>query len=63
MLRLFSDGKNSTEIARALETSLQTLRNHLRNVTKIWEHIAGFKPLCMPSIASLSDMPAPERNG
>jgi len=32
ILRLFSDGKNSAEIARALKISLQTLRNHLHHV-------------------------------
>ena len=32
ILRLFSDGKNSVEIARALGISLQTLRNHLHHV-------------------------------
>jgi DNA-binding CsgD family transcriptional regulator len=29
---MFSDGKNSGEIARALGISLQTLRNHLHHV-------------------------------
>ena len=32
VLRLFSNGKNSAEIARALGISLQTLRNHLHHV-------------------------------
>ena len=32
ILRMFSDGKNSSEIARALGISLQTLRNHLHHV-------------------------------
>lgn len=32
VLRLFSDGKNSAEIARQLGISLQTLRNHLHRV-------------------------------
>ena len=32
VLRLFSDGKNSAEIARELGISLQTLRNHLHHV-------------------------------
>jgi len=32
VLRLFSDGKNSTEIANELGISLQTLRNHLHHV-------------------------------
>jgi PAS domain S-box-containing protein len=32
VLRLFSEGKNSREIARALGISLQTLRNHLHHV-------------------------------
>jgi PAS domain S-box-containing protein len=32
VLRLFSDGKNSAEIARKLGISLQTLRNHLHHV-------------------------------
>ena len=32
ILRMFSDGKNSGEIARALGISLQTLRNHLHHV-------------------------------
>jgi PAS domain S-box-containing protein len=31
VLRLFSDGKNSAEIARELGISLQTLRNHLHH--------------------------------
>ena len=34
ILRLFSDGKNSAEIARALGISLQTLRNHLHHVNE-----------------------------
>jgi len=32
VLRLFSDGKNSAEIAKELGISLQTLRNHLHHV-------------------------------
>jgi PAS domain S-box-containing protein len=32
VLRLFSEGKNSAEIARELGISLQTLRNHLHHV-------------------------------
>ncbi len=32
VLRLFSDGENSAEIARKLGISLQTLRNHLHHV-------------------------------
>jgi DNA-binding CsgD family transcriptional regulator len=32
VLHLFSEGKNSQEIARALGISLQTLRNHLHHV-------------------------------
>ena len=32
ILRLFSDGKNSSEISRKLGISLQTLRNHLHHV-------------------------------
>ena len=32
VLRLFSDGKNSAEIAQELGISLQTLRNHLHHV-------------------------------
>ena len=34
ILRLFSDGKNSAEIARKLGISLQTLRNHLHHVNE-----------------------------
>jgi PAS domain S-box-containing protein len=34
ILRLFADGKNSAEIARALGISLQTLRNHLHHVNE-----------------------------
>jgi hypothetical protein len=32
VLRLFSDGKNPTDIAKELGISLQTLRNHLHHV-------------------------------
>lgn len=32
IMRLFSDGKNSAESARALGISLQILRNHLHHV-------------------------------
>jgi PAS domain S-box-containing protein len=34
ILRRFSDGKNSSEIARALGITLQTLRNHLHHVNE-----------------------------
>ena len=34
ILRLFSEGKNSIEIARTLGISLQTLRNHLHHVNE-----------------------------
>ncbi len=34
ILQLFAEGKNSTEIARALEISLQTLRNHLHHINQ-----------------------------
>jgi PAS domain S-box-containing protein len=34
VLRLFADGKNSPEIAKALNISLQTLRNHLHHINQ-----------------------------
>jgi DNA-binding CsgD family transcriptional regulator len=34
ILRRFSDGKNSSEIARSLGITLQTLRNHLHHVNE-----------------------------
>jgi PAS domain S-box-containing protein len=34
ILRLFSTGKNSAEIARRLKITLQTLRNHLHHINK-----------------------------
>lgn len=34
ILRMFSVGKNSTEIARKLEITLQTLRNHLHHINQ-----------------------------
>jgi PAS domain S-box-containing protein len=34
ILRLFSTGKNSAEIARRLEITLQTLRNHLHHINQ-----------------------------
>lgn len=34
VLRLFAEGKNSTEIAEALRISLQTLRNHLHHINQ-----------------------------
>jgi PAS domain S-box-containing protein len=34
ILRLFSTGKNSAEIARKLKISLQTLRNHLHHINR-----------------------------
>ena len=34
VLHLFSDGKNSAEIARELGISLQTLRNHLHHINE-----------------------------
>jgi DNA-binding CsgD family transcriptional regulator len=34
ILRAFSMGKNSTEIARSLKITLQTLRNHLHHINQ-----------------------------
>jgi len=34
ILRLFSAGKNSAEIARSLKITLQTLRNHLHHINQ-----------------------------
>jgi DNA-binding CsgD family transcriptional regulator len=34
ILRLFSSGKNSPEIAKSLQISLQTLRNHLHHINQ-----------------------------
>lgn len=34
VLRLFSEGKDSPEVARELEISLQTLRNHLHHINQ-----------------------------
>ncbi len=34
ILRLFAEGKNSPEIAKALNISLQTLRNHLHHINQ-----------------------------
>jgi len=34
ILRLFSTGKNSAEIARRLKITLQTLRNHLHHINQ-----------------------------
>jgi len=34
ILRLFAKGRNSTEIARELDITLPTLRNHLHNINK-----------------------------
>jgi LuxR family maltose regulon positive regulatory protein len=34
ILRLFSSGKNSPEIAESLQISLQTLRNHLHHINQ-----------------------------
>jgi PAS domain S-box-containing protein len=47
ILRFFSDGKNSAEIARTLGISLQTLRNHLHNVNdKLGTHSRLQAVLC-----------------
>ncbi len=34
ILRLFASGKNSPEIAKSLQISLQTLRNHLHHINQ-----------------------------
>lgn len=34
ILQLFAEGKNSTQIARTLDISLQTLRNHLHHINQ-----------------------------